>query len=60
MAMTANEPDAEAWRRLFASLRGNPTVDAEVVRAFCGKHDVTAAQVMAEMHRHRRIPQQQE
>src|SRR5262245_42084147 len=58
--MIANEPDAEVWRRLFASLTGNSAVDADVVREFCEAHGVTPAQVMAEMHNHRRIAQQGE
>ena len=36
--MTPSEPDADMWLRLFASLSGDPTVDAEVVRAFCQTH----------------------
>jgi len=52
--MTLNEPDAEAWGRLFASLTGNSTIDAPVVREFCDAHDVTPARVMTEMHLHRR------
>jgi hypothetical protein len=54
MTMTANEPDAEGWRRLFASLTGDAAVDAGIVRAFCDAHGVTAARVMAEMHARRR------
>jgi hypothetical protein len=52
--MTLNEPDAEAWRRLFTSLSGDSAIDAAVVRKFCDTHDVTPARVMAEMHLHRR------
>jgi len=52
--MTTNQPDAEVWRRLFASLTGDSAVDAGVVREFCERHGVTPAQVMAEMHAHRR------
>jgi len=52
--MTPNEPSAELWRRLFASLTGDSAVDAAVVREFCEQHGVTPAQVMAEMHVHRR------
>ena len=58
--MIPNEPEAEVWRRLFASLTGNSAVDAAVVREFCEAHGVTPAQVMAEMHNHRRIAQQGE
>jgi len=58
--MIPNEPDAEVWRRLFASLTGDSAVDADVVREFCEAHGVTPAQVMAEMHNHRRIAQQGE
>jgi hypothetical protein len=58
--MIPNEPDAEVWRRLFASLTGNSTVDAAVLREFCDAHGVTPAQVMAEMHNHRRIAHQGE
>ena len=32
--MIPNEPDAEVWRQLFASLTGNSTVDAAVLREF--------------------------
>jgi hypothetical protein len=52
--MTANEPDAEGWRRLFAALTGDAAVDAGIVRAFCDNHHVTPARVMAEMHARRR------
>ena len=52
--MTPNEPSAEQWRRLFISLTGDSAVDAGVVREFCERHGVTPAQVMAEMHAHRR------
>jgi hypothetical protein len=58
--MIPNEPNAEVWRRLFSSLTGNSAVDAAVVREFCEAHGVTPAQVMAEMHNHRRIAQQGE
>jgi hypothetical protein len=53
-AMTLNEPDAETWRRLFASLTGDSAIDAPMVREFCDAHDVTPARVMTEMHLHRR------
>lgn len=52
--MTVEEPDAEGWRRLFASLTGNAAVDAGVVRKFCDTHGVTPARVMAEMQSRRR------
>jgi len=58
--MTPNEPDAEVWRRLFASLTGDPAVDATVIRAFCVTHRVTPARVMAEMHSRRQPGQQPE
>ncbi|HEY6702673.1 MAG TPA: hypothetical protein VI010_01130 [Xanthobacteraceae bacterium] len=58
--MIPDEPDTDVWRRLFASLTGNSAVDAAVVREFCEAHGVTPAQVMAEMHNHRRIAQQGE
>jgi hypothetical protein len=58
--MIQNEPEAEMWQRLFASLTGNSAVDADVVREFCETHGVTPAQVMAAMHNHRRIAQQGE
>ncbi len=52
--MTADEPDAEGWRRLFASLTGDAAVDAGIVRTFCDAHRVTPARVMAEMQSRRR------
>jgi len=58
--MIPNEPNAEVWRRLFSSLTGDSAVDAAMVREFCEAHHVTPAQVMAEMHSHRRIAQQGE
>ena len=58
--MTKDEPDAEVWRRLFASLTGNSTVDAAVIREFCATRGVTSARVMAEMQAHRRTVQPQE
>ena len=51
--MTASAPDAEAWRRLFASLTGESAVDAAMVRAFCETHRVTPAQVMSELYAYR-------
>jgi hypothetical protein len=48
-----NEPDAEAWRRLFASLTHESAGDAALIRAFCETHRVTPARVMAELQRHR-------
>jgi hypothetical protein len=45
---------------LFASLTGDATVDAAVIREFCAARGVTPAEVMAEMHAHRRTTQQQE
>ena len=56
--MTASEPDAEAWRRLFASLTGKSAVDAAMVRAFCDTHRVTPAQVMSELYAYRRDDRQ--
>jgi hypothetical protein len=55
--MLPDEPNAEVWRRLFASLTGNSTVDAAMVREFCETYRVTPAQVMAEMHNQRRTAQ---
>jgi len=48
--MNADAPDAATWRRLFATLSG----DATVIREFCKTHGITAAQVMAKLHAHRR------
>ena len=58
--MTPNEPDAEVWRRLCASLTGNSAVDAAVVREFCDTNGVTSAQVLAKIHTLRRSNQQPE
>jgi hypothetical protein len=58
--MTPNEPDAEVWRRLFASLTGDSAVDATMIRAFCDAHGVTPVQVMSEMHNHRRTVAEEE
>ena len=58
--MTKDEPDADTWRRLFASLTGDSTVDAAVIREFCATRGVTPARVMAEMQAHRRTIQPQE
>ncbi len=58
--MTPSEPDADMWLRLFASLSGDPTVDAEVLRAFCHTHCVSPARVMDEMHARRQIIQRNE
>jgi hypothetical protein len=54
MTLNENEPDAETWRQLFASLTGDSAIDAPVVREFCDTHDVTPVRVMTEMHLHRR------
>ena len=56
--MTKSKPEAELWRQLFASLTGDATVDAAMIREFCDLHGVTPAQVLAEMHAHRRTTQQ--
>jgi len=58
--MTPNEPDAETWRRLFASLTGDSAVDATMIRAFCDRHDVTPAEVMSELYNHRQTVRQEE
>jgi hypothetical protein len=58
--MSPNEPDAQAWRQLFASLTGDSAVDATMIRTFCDTHGVTPAQVMAELYNHRRTVQQEE
>jgi hypothetical protein len=58
--MTKGEPQAESWQQLFASLTGDATVDAAMIREFCDLHDVTPAQVLAEMHAHRRTTQHEE
>jgi hypothetical protein len=58
--MATNDPNADFWRQLFAALTGDAANDAVVVREFCDLHGVTAAQVMENMHAHRRTNQQQE
>jgi hypothetical protein len=57
--MTNDEPQAESWRQLFASLTGDATVDATLIREFCDLYDVTPAQVLAEMHARRRTALQE-
>jgi hypothetical protein len=54
-----NEPNAEVWQQLFASLIGVATSDAAIIREFCAQHAVTPAEVMREMLAHRRTPHQQ-
>jgi hypothetical protein len=58
--MTKSEPTADLWRELFASLTGDATVDAAVIRKFCDLHNVTPTQVLGQMHAHRRNTQQEE
>ena len=58
--MTAIEPDSDTWQRLFASLIGDPAVDAAAVRGFCYTHGVTPARVMTEMQAQRRVVQQEQ
>jgi hypothetical protein len=58
--VTKSAPNAELWRQLFASLTGDTSVDAVVIREFCDLHGVTPAQVLAEMHAHRRTTHQEE
>jgi hypothetical protein len=58
--MLPNEPDAEVWRRLFASLTGNSAVDAAMVREFCATYRVTPAEVMAEMRNYPPVVRQAE
>jgi hypothetical protein len=57
--MIQNQPDTDRWRQLFASLSGDPAIDAAVVREFCDANGVTPARVMAEMHAHRQTVQQE-
>jgi hypothetical protein len=54
--MTANEPDAVTWQRLFASLIGN----AATIREFCNIHGLTPHRVFSEMRAHRQLVQPQE
>ena len=58
--MTANEPDAVVWQRLFASLVGNAAVDAATIREFCNIHGLTPHCVFSEMRARRQFVQPQE
>ncbi len=58
--MTANEPDAVAWQRLFASLVGDAAVDAATIREFCSIHGLTPNRVFSEMQARRQLVQLQE
>ena len=58
--MTANEPDAVAWQRLFASLVGDAAVDAATIREFCNIHGLTWNRVFSEMQARRQRVQLQE
>jgi hypothetical protein len=55
-----NEPNAEIWQQLFASLTGEAASDAAIIRQFCAQHGVTPAEVMREMLVHRRTTRQQD
>jgi hypothetical protein len=58
--MTANEPDAVTWQRLFASLIGDAAVDAATIREFCNIHGLTPDRVLSEMQARRQFVQLQE
>jgi hypothetical protein len=53
--MTPDEPDAEIWRRLLASLTGNSAVDAALIREFCHMNGITSAEVLEKIQSHGRI-----
>jgi hypothetical protein len=55
-----NEPNAEAWQRLFATLTGEAAIDAATIRQFCAKHGVTPAEVMRELLAHRSTARQRD
>jgi hypothetical protein len=61
--MTANEPDAVTWQRLFALLVGDAAVDAATIREFCNIHGLTRTAYLAKCGRvassfsHRNRPQ---
>ena len=55
-----NEPDADVWQKLFASLRGQASSDAGTIRAFCNQYGVTPAEVMREILARRQTAQQRE
>ena len=55
--MTANEPDAVTWQRLFASLVGDAAVDAATIR-FCNTHGLTPDRVLSEMQARRQLVQE--
>jgi hypothetical protein len=59
-AMTANEPDAVTWQRLFASLVGDAAFDAATIREFCNTHGLTPDRVFSEMQARRQLVQSQE
>jgi hypothetical protein len=58
--MTANEPDAVTWQRLFASLVGDAAVDAATIREFCNINGLTPHRVFSEMRARRQLVQPQE
>ena len=58
--MTANEPDAVAWQRLFASLVGDAAVDAATIREFCSIHGLTPDRAFSEMQARRQLVQLQQ
>jgi hypothetical protein len=58
--MTANEPDAVAWQRLFASLVGDAAVDAATIREFCNINGLTPHRVFSEMQARRQLVQPQQ
>jgi hypothetical protein len=58
--MTANEPDAVTWQRLFASLVGDAAVDAATIREFCKIRGLTPDRVFSEMQARRQLVQPQE
>jgi hypothetical protein len=55
-----NEPNVEAWQRLFATLTGEAASDATTIRQFCAKHGVAPAEVMRELLAHRSTARQRD
>jgi hypothetical protein len=55
-----DESNPEALQQLFASLTGEASRDAAIIREFCAQHGVTPAEVMREMLAHRRTARQQD
>jgi hypothetical protein len=57
---STTEPNADVWQRLFGSLTGQASSDAETIRTFCTQYGITPAEVMRQMQARPQTTEQHE